>query len=106
MKLKRLEQLLTTSSLDKETKLQIIDLFAAINDPKQQEAFLEFLYTWDEGRRVASRELIEGISQANDTYIHGQQTSMRQAHRETLHVAHSLNHESKLAQLRANIEAL
>lgn len=102
----RLAKLLRTSSLDRETKLTLIDLLAIIYDPKLEEEIFGFVFAWEEAEASTHKELIDGIKQIMDEYEQERANLERSAHTTALSVADDLNRQQRLNTLRKTIHEL
>lgn len=102
----RCAKILRERALDRETKLILIDLLAAVDDAKLQEEIFRFIFTWEEAEASTQKELIDGIKHIMDEYEQGRANLEYTAHKTALSMADELNRQHHLRTLRKTIHEL
>lgn len=102
----RFANILQTRPLDKETKLMLIDLLAAVDDPKQEEEIFSFVFAWEEAEAQTQRELVEGIKRITNEYELAQAALNAGNQKAALSIADDIARQKHIDDLRAKINTL
>lgn len=102
----RFAKLLQTRQLDRDTKLMLINLISAIQDPKLEEEVFTFVFAWEEAEAQTEKQLIDGIQQIKDDYEEKTQQLNRKTQKELLHMVDNIERENRIEALKASIEQL
>ena len=102
----RFANILQTRPLDRETKLMLIDLIAAVDDPKLEEEIFSFVFAWEEAEAQTQRELIEGIKRINNEYEIARSALDAGSQRAALSIADDLTRQQRVNDLRTRIQSL
>ena len=106
MSLRKLESLLQKNILDRETKLQIIDLILHAKNESSINELIDHLSTWKQADDELVRQLVEQIADLRRNYRE-QQTRIGESNRHTaLTLADELASEQKIALIRNRILTL
>lgn len=102
----RFANLLQTRPLDRETKLMLIDLLAAVDDPKLEEEIFSFVFAWEEAQAQTQRELVEGIKRINNEYETALAILDAGSQKTALSIADDIARQKRIEDLRARITTL
>ena len=102
----RFAKILQTRPLDRETKLMLIDLLAAVDDPKLEEEIFSFVFAWEEQEAQTQKQLIDGIKRINDDYKQAVSTLDLSTQKTALSIADELARQNHIEDLRAKITSL
>ena len=102
----RFAKILQTRPLDRDTKLMLIDLLAAVSDPKQEEEIFSFVFAWEEAEAQTQRELIEGIKRITNEYELAQTALNAGSQKAALSIADDLARQKRIDDLRTRITSL
>ncbi|TAL49974.1 hypothetical protein EPN81_04190 [Patescibacteria group bacterium] len=102
----RLANILQTRPLDRETKLMIIDLLAAVDDKKLEEEIFSFVFAWEEAEAQTQRELVEGIKRVTNEYELAKATLDAGSQKSALSIADDIARQKRIEDLRVKVETL
>ncbi|MCR4313697.1 MAG: hypothetical protein NUV84_00415 [Candidatus Uhrbacteria bacterium] len=102
----RFANLLQTRPLDRETKLMLIDLLAAVDDPKLEEEIFSFVFAWEEAEAQTQRELVEGIKRVTSEYDLAISALNAGSQKAALSIADDIARQKRIDDLRARINSL
>ncbi|MEK7620288.1 MAG: hypothetical protein AAB413_03565 [Patescibacteria group bacterium] len=102
----RFANILQTRPLDRETKLMLIDLIAAVDDPKLEEEIFSFVFAWEEAEAQTQRELIEGIKRINNEYELARSALDAGSQKAALSIADDIGRQKHIDDLRTRITSL
>jgi len=102
----RFAKILQTRPLDRETKLMLIDLLAAVDDRKQEEEIFSFVFAWEEAEAQTQRELIEGIKRITNEYDLAQTALNAGSQKAALSIADDIARQKRIDDLRTRITSL
>ncbi|MBI4435702.1 hypothetical protein HY630_03455 [Candidatus Uhrbacteria bacterium] len=102
----RFTNILQTRPLDRETKLMLIDLLAAVDDSKLEEEIFSFVFAWEEAEAQTQRELIEGIKRITNEYELAQTALNAGSQKAALSIADDIARQKHLEDLRIKIQQL
>lgn len=102
----RFANILQTRPLDRETKLMLIDLLAAVDDPKLEEEIFSFVFAWEEAEAQTQRELVEGIKRVTNEYELARSALDAGSQKVALSIADDLARQQHIEDLRARITTL
>mgnify|MGYP001585046699 CR=1 FL=1 len=102
----RFANILQTRPLDKETKLMLIDLLAAVDDPKLEEEIFSFVFAWEEAEAQTQRELIEGIKRINNEYEMARSALDAGSQKAALSLVDDITRQKHIDDLRTRIASL
>ncbi len=102
----RFASILQTKPLDRETKLMLIDLLAAVDNPKLEEEIFSFVFAWEEAEAQTQRELVEGIKRINNEYEMTLAALDTGSQKAALSIADDLGRQKRIDDLRTRITSL
>ena len=102
----RFAKILQTRPLDRETKLMLIDLLSATNDPKLEEEIFTFVFAWEESEAQTQKALLEGIERINKEYEQAKQQLDQASHKVALSIADDLARQKRIEDLKHQINTL
>lgn len=102
----RFATILQTRPLDRETKLMLIDLLAATDDPKLEEEIFSFVFAWEEAEAQTQRELVEGIKRITNEYELAQAALNAGNQKAALSIADDLARQKRIVDMRTKIQTL
>jgi len=102
----RFAKILQTRPLDRETKLMLIDLLAAVDDPKLEEEIFSFVFAWEEAQAQTSRELVEEIKRVTQQYEVAKSSLDAKNQQVSLSIADEIARQKHILELRERIETL
>lgn len=103
MPLRKLEPLLRNSILDRETKLQIIDLIVHTKDETSLKALMEHLSAWKQADDETVKQLVDQITALRDSYAQQEEQTEQHKRRKTLELADEVAREEKMQLIRNRI---
>jgi hypothetical protein len=74
MSVKQIVDILQNSQLDRETKLQIIDILSAAHDQKMIDDLIDLLAAWNEVDQAEQKDFLEKLENINRSFELRQQT--------------------------------
>ena|SRR3990167_5858489 len=102
----RFARLLRTQPLDRETKLMMIDLLNAADNPKTEEEIFTFIFAWEEAQASIQKQLIDGILELTNRYQEAKKQLVATEQKATLSIADQIQTQKHLHALRALITTL
>lgn len=102
----RFANILQTRPLDRETKLMLIDLLAAVDDPKLEEEIFSFVFAWEEAEAQTQKELVDGIKRINNEYEPARCALDAGSQKTMLSIADDIARQKHIDDLRAKINTL
>lgn len=102
----RFAKILQTRPLDRETKLMLIDLLAAVDDPKLEEEIFSFVFAWEEAEAQTQRQLVDGIKRINSEYDLTRLALNAGSQKAALSIADDIARQKRLEDLRTRITTL
>jgi hypothetical protein len=102
----RFANILQTKALDRETKLLLIDLLAAVDDPKLEEEIFSFVFAWEEQEAQTQKTLIDGIKRVTEEYTQAITVLDAGTHKHMLTIADDLVRQKNIQDVRARITTL
>ncbi|PJA45168.1 hypothetical protein CO174_05030 [Candidatus Uhrbacteria bacterium CG_4_9_14_3_um_filter_50_9] len=102
----KLTDILKHSSLDRETKLMIIDLLSLNSEPELEEQISELVFKWHAADTAIVDALIDNFDNVQGSYEEGKATAETEAAKQTLKLADEVGREQRIKQIRDEIETL
>lgn len=102
----RFANLLQTRPLDRQTKLMLIDLLVAVDDPKLEEEIFSFVFAWEEAEAKTQRELVDGIKRVTSEYDLAIFALNAGSQKAALSIADDIARQKRIADLRTKITTL
>ena len=102
----RLTDILKNASLDRETKLMIIDLLSLNDDPKLEEDIAQLVFDWHAADQAVVTELMEKFDAIKENFDQNKANIDQSTRIDTLAVADDIGREQKIKQIREHIETL
>ncbi|MFA4845248.1 MAG: hypothetical protein WC654_01685 [Patescibacteria group bacterium] len=102
----RLQNILQTRPLDRETKLMLIDLLSMSSDPKLEEDLFKLVFAWEESEVATEHQLTEGIKKIMDEYNREEAHAEKEKHKASLTLADDLQRTARIQQLRDYLQTL
>lgn len=99
----RLPYILEKTPLDRETKLQIIDVLLVTKDQAQIDELMKKLIEWKLADDAATEQFIEQIKALKQAYDQEIETIENKSQRKTLEVADMITKENKIQAIRKRI---
>jgi hypothetical protein len=102
----KLTTILKQSSLDKETKLMIIDLLSLSNNPELEEQISELVFTWHTADTAIVNTLISAFDDVQREYSQKNKLADTRITQQTRQLADDIGKQQRIKQLRDEIETL
>ena len=102
----QLEDILTSSALDRETKLMAIDLIARVPDESLVEEVIQLLSDWKESDDASQETFRHGMEKIVHSFEQKEQQLAEQMKMEGKEVADSISSQTKIDAIRAKIESM
>lgn len=102
----RLQKILLTRPLDRETKLMMIDLLSRVTNQKQEDELLQFIFAWDESEAAIEHELVNDLKELMKRYEQERLTLENKQRTSSLSIADDMHREKKIQELRELIKTL
>jgi len=93
-------------SLDRDTKLMIIDLLVLSDDPKLEEEIGQLVCAWHEADQAIVAALLHKFDEIANKYKEQETSSENKTHKETLTLADDIVREQEIKKVRDIIETL
>lgn len=100
MSLDQVENLLQKSPLDRETKLQIVDLLIYADDETMVNNLIHFLIEWKRTDDEAVKTLTQKIEELTSKRTEDEASITRRGERKTREIADTIGREKKIQQIR------
>lgn len=84
----------------------LIDLLAAVDDPKLEEEIFSFVFAWEEAEAQTQKELVEGIKRINNEYELAHRALDAGSQKAALSIADDIARQKRIEDLRAKINTL
>jgi hypothetical protein len=102
----RLQHILETRPLDRETKLMLIDLLSMSGDKKLEEDLFQLMFAWEEFEVATEHQLAEGMKKIMDEYRREVQQLDHQKHKTSLTLADDIQRNIRIQQLKDYLQTL
>lgn len=104
--LERLGEILKNASLDRETKLMIIDILSLSDDKQLEEDLIQLVLDWHDADQAVINLLLEKFDAIKEKYDQEKISVAAQSRKDVLVLADDVNREQKIQQIREHIETL
>ncbi len=103
---KRLEEILTSSALDRETKLAAIDLIAMSPDESLVEEVIQLLNDWKESDDQAQDVFKTGLEKIVAKYQEKEKRAEEKGGNDTLEIVDDIESQAKIKAIKEKISNL
>lgn len=92
--------------MDKETKLMILNLLSATDNPKDEEEILKFLFAWENNEAQTEKDLLERLENIIQQTQEEEYRVQQQLKKELNTVTDDIDKQQRIDELKKHIESL